>query len=187
MEQFLLKGQTVTYAGKPYFIEMVANNDREIKKWGKRRQTTYQGSFEHFMYTLLSDQIQAEGFENYNVKLNYKNEFVTIGRAQRDSLLRINENTLEKKLRLNQFLKVVYLKRRKNQNKRNIGNMANELSHPGESDLAQQGASQYMFGNQYPTSYLFAKQRNIPLNQMGVTKKTVFIIRIWRVVRQSGG
>ncbi len=66
--EFDINANTFKYIGYPLFEKMVSQNNEQNNKWEIERLTTYHGSMMHFIRSLFSDQLHAEGFEIRTMK-----------------------------------------------------------------------------------------------------------------------
>lgn len=52
----------MTFYGWPVFEEMKPRNERQARQWNANRQQAYQGSLSHFLLSVHTGQVTAEGF-----------------------------------------------------------------------------------------------------------------------------
>jgi hypothetical protein len=105
----LSKFKTAGYrcVGTIKFKELVPQNEEEKKKWESNRLVAYNGSVRHFLKSLCTGRLKAEGFEiwgarNFNKNHDYK--------VKADTLLHQGAISYQRILTFPDFLKVVYKK-----------------------------------------------------------------------------
>lgn len=69
LDAFYQKGLTVSYGGKPLFIPLSPENEKEEKRWQKQRRIAYLGSPRHFYATITRNSWKEAGFEMYEASL----------------------------------------------------------------------------------------------------------------------
>ena len=62
LEEFESAGGTIRFDGEPLFEPLPAPDSATAKRWRAARRAAYEGSFRHFMQSLLDDQLEEEGF-----------------------------------------------------------------------------------------------------------------------------
>ncbi len=65
LDEFSSGGNQFRFTGQPVFEELTPKNDKEAKRWEKRRLTTYRGSFQHFLRSVAQNRLEEEGFRVY--------------------------------------------------------------------------------------------------------------------------
>lgn len=65
LSEFSADGNQFRFMGQPVFIELEPKNDKEARKWEKRRKEAYAGSFRHFLRSLAAGTSYEEGFRLY--------------------------------------------------------------------------------------------------------------------------
>ena len=53
------------YRGESYFEELTPKNQKEARRWNKRRTQSYKGSFQHFLRSAASGEAYEHGFRLY--------------------------------------------------------------------------------------------------------------------------
>ena len=166
LEHFEMEGKQIAYAGKPLFQQLNATSKKEKNKWKQNRKITYEGSGRHFYTALLNNELKKEGFEIYLAKLKNNQEFVTLGALKAKNILQKASNSNYQFLRLNDFLKVVYNRERK-EDDRNMGSRLGNLGHSAESEMIHQTKREVGTRGFFPTSYLFARKARVKLSNNG--------------------
>ena len=110
LQKFEADGQVVIYSGKPFFKELIPNDEKEFENWQRQREKTYYGSPQHFYQSLVKNRLSIDGFKVYNATLQSNNQFVINGKPKVQELILDSKNSQEKILNFNDFLKVVYTK-----------------------------------------------------------------------------
>lgn len=69
LESFQLNENThvATYQGYPSFQDMKAKSQKQSLAWEKNRSVAYNGSINHFMKSLISDNLYKEGFVAFSI------------------------------------------------------------------------------------------------------------------------
>lgn len=62
LDRFLLKDQIVRISGHSAFELLEPESENQQKRWMEERQRAYQGSFRHFIHSLVDGDIANEGF-----------------------------------------------------------------------------------------------------------------------------
>ncbi len=109
LEEFTYHRGSIRYKVYPRFIDLIPDNDRETKRWIKRREDTYKGSLKHFFASLYRRKSDLEGYKlEYSMALPpYEYHSYDISP---DSILFKRENPFELELYFEDVLKVTYLK-----------------------------------------------------------------------------
>lgn len=65
LEEFIydFKNKIILFTGYTSFENMIAKNKNKIKRWERNRQEVYEGSLMHFMRSVYSDSVAAQGFD----------------------------------------------------------------------------------------------------------------------------
>ncbi len=178
LEHFQSEGQSITYAGKPYFEEIKPTSEKQQKNWNKKREIAYNGSLPHFLYALLNDRLQSEGFEINKAKLkNNKSFFIESSLSPKDLIIYKN-NKSNPVLSFDDFLQVVYHGEKDgiSGSSNNFGRSATNLGHPAEKDLIEQDNSMMKGNVKNQTSYLFARKSKISLDTFGYLSRPELLI-----------
>lgn len=165
LEHFKMQGDVVSYTGKPLFTPLTPKNKKEAKKWTKNRQLTYNGSFRHFLQSLLQGKAIEAGFLMYHAIFN-GNQFQSTQLATNTQLL--TTKGTKQFLTIGQALKVVYTKETKLTFSNNLD--ISYLGNPVEKDLMNRGIERDDI-NRYQTSFLYALSDTIPLDAYGYVKQ----------------
>lgn len=147
MEYFGMKGDQVSFSGKPYFESLISESDKEINRWGKNREITYYGSLRHFFQTLIQGTTYSEGYEIVSGQMDHKNEFTFKGLISPKDILKKEKGKIY--INLKNTIKVVYTK---------------------EKDLNRSsgGMEKFKIDNEYQTSYLTSRIARIQINENGI-------------------
>ncbi|MEM8487599.1 MAG: carboxypeptidase-like regulatory domain-containing protein [Bacteroidota bacterium] len=65
LNEFSSGGNQFRFTGQPIFEEIEPRDKKEARRWKKRRQESFQGSFKHFLRSVAQGTLQEEGFEVY--------------------------------------------------------------------------------------------------------------------------
>ncbi len=118
LSEFTADGTNFRFSGQPVFEELEPQSDREAKRWAKRREAAYEGSFQHFLRSLAAGTSHEEGFRLYLLdELYWKSphrELMTYYLEQSAevspaSILGDNPHEHERSLSFYGFLHIVYL------------------------------------------------------------------------------
>jgi len=167
LEKFSLKGEQVTYAGKPLFEKLQPQDSNEKKMWESNRLKTYLGSARHFYEALVNDKLKEEGFAIYIAKLKANRAFHALGETKSKSILIPHSNKKDFYLKFAEFLQVVYLKEKKESTNGQLGNIVSGLGHPAEKEMISQSKNDVKEADQYKTSYLFLRKSRLKINANG--------------------
>ena len=178
LKKFETDGQTVTYSGKPFFNNLSPIDDKEFRFWTSQRQKTYMGSPQHFYRSLVRNTVDSEGFKIFTATLQDNKGFLTTGTLQVQDLLLENEHPLEKIIRINDFIKVVYTREgdRSSLKKNNYEQSAKRLGHPAERDAIGQESSIVQDNRDFQVSYLFARKNNVPIDSSGSLLRSELLV-----------
>lgn len=169
LDTFALKGEQVTYAGKPFFRPLQPESSREEKRWQRHRRQAYYGSTRHFYRSLAKGVLQEEGFDINIARLSADRRSFEIVKPAReeDVVVRARGNGMTY-LVLRDFLQVIYHKETAEATSasREIGSMANQLGQPAEREMMQQGNGDNA-RLQPQISYLYTRTRQTPLDPDG--------------------
>ncbi len=147
MEYFSMKGDQVSFSGKPYFEPLNAESVKEKNRWEENRKYTYYGSLRHFLSTLIQGTTYSEGYEIVSGHLDHKNEFSFKGLISPGDIIKEEDGKIF--INLKNALKVVYTK---------------------EKDLSRSsiGMEKFKINNEYQTSYLTSRIARIQVHENGI-------------------
>ncbi len=147
MEYFSMKGDQVSFSGKPYFEPLNAESVKEKNRWEKNRENTYYGSLRHFLHTLIQGTTYSEGYEIVSGQMDHKNEFTFKGLISPGEIIKKENGKIF--INLKNTLKVVYTK---------------------EKDLSRSssGMEKFKIDNEFQTSYLTSRIAGIEVNEFGI-------------------
>lgn len=132
LESFEKGDGRTSFYGKALFTHLDPPNARLRKKWRKSRLKTYHGSIFHFFRSLVSGDLETEGYKLYGFneisELNDK-KYVQI---TADDLFSVGDNRYEWKLDFDGFVMVSYEKELES---------TQYLNYLMESDMAMNGVS----------------------------------------------
>ena len=80
--------QTISYYGEPVFEEMTPRDERQRQQWAANRATAYAGSLMHFLRSVYSNRLRAEGFLTQQMRLVANPRFLRADRRRRALLAR---------------------------------------------------------------------------------------------------
>ncbi len=63
LERFRADERSTSFGGTVFFKELIAANEKERNRWVVNREKAYQGSMVHLIRSIMSDRIQAEGWD----------------------------------------------------------------------------------------------------------------------------
>ncbi|SFQ72804.1 carboxypeptidase-like regulatory domain-containing protein [Hymenobacter arizonensis] len=66
---------SISYYGQPVFEEIKPRDDKQRRQWAANRATAYRGSFMHFLRSVYTNRMQAEGFMAQQVKVVYHPQY----------------------------------------------------------------------------------------------------------------
>ena len=113
------KKRIIRYRGRVGFTEMEPRDDRERKRWKKRRDDAYNGSLRHFLASLVRDELSDEGFmlvsEEESREASYSGvpgnrPVARVNNIDPETILAAGELPFERKLDFSGYLKVFYFK-----------------------------------------------------------------------------
>ena len=121
LEDFLLneKRRLIRYRGRVGFTEMQPEDDREAKRWERRRLEAYNGSLRHFLASLVRDELADEGFmvlsEEDSREAVYSGvpgarPSTRVNNIHPEDILTAAELDFERKLDFTGYLKILYFK-----------------------------------------------------------------------------
>ena len=76
---------SIAYFGQPVFEEMTSKDEKQRRQWATNRLTAYKGSFMHFLRSVYTNRLQAEGFLVQQVRIVYNPRYEQIEK-QREAL-----------------------------------------------------------------------------------------------------
>jgi len=88
LEEFVYDFETkaVFFKGYCFFSDKLLQGNKRESEWKANRKATYQGSLNHFMFSLYYDRIIQDGFEIYKEKWKVNAEKSRVIRKMEDSL-----------------------------------------------------------------------------------------------------
>lgn len=99
---------------KPWFKYLKPKNDEEANLWNENREKAYHGSMHHFLFSLIYNRLEEEGFDTYISKMasndNLKIKPLHQYEICPDSLVKQDLNLNKYKIYFKKYLKVVYKK-----------------------------------------------------------------------------
>lgn len=158
LENFEQKGDEISYAGKPFFKPLPPAGEKQAARWAAERERAYRGSLAHFIKALTTGRLAAEGWEVHLGQMQNNAQFVSNGRVKAPDILEDGATPFDKTLRLNGFLKVVYLREKGAIKRPEAGNIS--LGRDHETGLMDRGTTREL-SNQ--VSYLFARKSRVKL------------------------
>ena len=119
LNEFSASGGMFRFIGEPLFKELEPKNDKERRKWEKRRQQTYAGSFNHFLRSMAAGTFDEDGYELYQfIDLQWKmphKKLIRYLRAngrrvrlQPEKIIKQHHLPHERSLQIEDFLYVFY-------------------------------------------------------------------------------
>ncbi len=109
LEEFEAQGGTIRFDGEPLFELLPAPDSAAAAHWRSARRSAYEGSFRHFMKSLIQNTYRNEGFRvnrRYDLEggLDYGNRFG----FERDGVLSPGPSADETRLDFHGYIEVVY-------------------------------------------------------------------------------
>jgi hypothetical protein len=175
LEHFVAEGEDVTYSGRPRFETMTTDNPAVLNNWQEARRNTYLGSQRHFLRSLFLDIHKENGYQIYSVDLDaVTGSFHPVGTG----LIDRKDCFSNDQLRIDKFLKVVYLAERVDPSfHMNNENAASVAFKGPKADLTPTGTmSLSSSAKQYQTSYLFSRKPAMPISRNGVPAYPEYLI-----------
>jgi hypothetical protein len=114
LTEFVAVPNRTRYDGEPLFEEMSSMDPVETAMWKARRDSSFYGSFRHFMLALLNDKVDEHGFKTFSRPAR---QSLSGGAAPTDQrypikardLLKDGETPGEKILDFDGFVEIVYM------------------------------------------------------------------------------
>ncbi|WP_375417772.1 carboxypeptidase-like regulatory domain-containing protein [uncultured Hymenobacter sp.] len=82
------EAQSITYYGEPVFQELTPRDESQRQLWATNRATAYRGSFMHFLRSVYTNRLRAEGFLTQRVGPGTNPRFARAERQRRALLAR---------------------------------------------------------------------------------------------------
>ena len=161
IEEATFTTTSIELAGKTLYTEMESSDEKQIRSWRGAREVAYQGSYRHFITSLLLGQSRSEGFETSLVSV--QGGQITNERSALPEELYVQsaKDSATFLLTFKEFLKVVYTREDdqiETPSGTDISAVAPMLGRPAERDMMYQEInSQDLTGQSGQVSYLFLK------------------------------
>ena len=170
LKSFRLKGEELSFAGKPMFESLVAANEKEASKWEKIRTKTFLGSRQHFLQSLIEGRLENEGYEIYYAEQDQRNGgFVTKGKANPDEILREDYQLGQKQLFIPGFLKVVYTREpdRRTTSAGTVNGLNKQMARTEEKPFIEKDFGGETRNMRHQISWLYTLKKNVSLDPLG--------------------
>ena len=66
LNEFVSEPQSLRWDGEPLFESLEPETPEQSTRWNARRDSTFYGSFRHFLLAILNDQVEEQGFMMYS-------------------------------------------------------------------------------------------------------------------------
>lgn len=108
--EFVVANGEQRYRCKSLYEELEPENDRQAKRWRLARKKSYNGSIDHFMSYLLSDNLNSKNFEISLVSDRSGNPTIRRKYIDKAEMIQLDSNSNEKEILFPEYLEVKYLK-----------------------------------------------------------------------------
>ncbi len=106
LKEFFYYGDVIKYDGEPLFAELEPEDAEQAALWRANRIKAFNGSFRHFLLSLMDGESEADGFATYR-RYSLERQSPAV-RANTAELLRAGPTADEMELAFHGFLEVVY-------------------------------------------------------------------------------
>ncbi|MFK8102935.1 MAG: DUF3179 domain-containing (seleno)protein [Saprospiraceae bacterium] len=170
LEKFKLKGEDVSYAGKPLFEELLPKSAAQRATWYKNRARSYRGSLQHFYRSVIEETTKQEGFKIYKAKLTPNKTFESSPPVNIKTLVKASPDGSQRWLAIPNFLKIVYsLEFDQLTQKGTEFNAANaNIGRPAEREMMLQSRNNAKQKMSFQQSYLFSLFHLIKLDKNAI-------------------
>lgn len=110
LELFESSNEKIRSLANIQFTEMEPKNEKELKRWQENREKAYQGSFRHFLKSMIEDDYYPEGFRVYSVESRSQIREKNLTPVRRKKMIFSTEDPLEYRLDFEDYLFIVYNK-----------------------------------------------------------------------------
>lgn len=110
LEYFEIGGGNTRSTGISNFKELEPKNEREKRRWNKNRLKSYQGSLTHFLRTIVSGDLEDEGFRIFAVRQLPETNEDKSEELDMDAIVMPATNGTGKQIKFDNYLKIVYTK-----------------------------------------------------------------------------
>lgn len=175
LESFSLKGNLISYSGKPIFSPIKAENTTDSVKWKNKREKTYLGSKTHFFNALFADKLFDEGFEISRTRLS-SNVFYEVEKLKSKKVVSKEGDRFI--VNWKGYLRVGYRNESDPFARSNNEGMTSNtnLGHPSEKDMIQQGSTPSGTSEIIQVSYLYLRKPNINVLNVGEIINSKYIV-----------
>ena len=109
LKKFEQENNKFYYTGNCWFSELTPENNYQKKRWEKKRNRAYKGSFAHFLAALANDRLRREGFDiRGSLFPPTKGEIVSFFEATRNDIFRKKKKAGEFTLYFPYYLRIIY-------------------------------------------------------------------------------
>jgi len=160
------------YNGVPYFVELEPKSNEELKKWQDNRKLTYEGSLQHFMYALVSDQIKESGFEIALANRDPKSgKFISGANVSSEDLYK------DGRLSFDNYLRIKYINEKPHNEFINSYSTTTRFGTRSRNGQAVEN----LFMENIPdrdgqVSYLFSRRKSLLIDSAGIMKNPEFLL-----------
>ena len=108
LDFFRIKTDYISYSGKPFFEELIPENDTQMRIWEYNRKAVFSGSIGNFINALLTKQMESEGFHVYKARLDKSNQISVLRQVREANILNEVEGNELRIFDFEYYLKVFY-------------------------------------------------------------------------------
>ena len=164
--EILIDGMDAQYNGVPYFVKLEPENEKQLDLWKVNRKSTYEGSLQHFLYSLISNTLYENGFE-----VSFANRDSNSGRFVKGADIAANEILIDGKISFDNYLRIKYTKE-KPQNE--FINSFTTTTRFGTRSRNGQSVENLFMENipdrDGQVSFLFSRMKYLEIDSLGILK-----------------
>jgi hypothetical protein len=171
LESAEIQNGQITFSGKALFADLEAKDGSEIVKWDANKERTYLGSRSHFLKALANDQLDSEGFEIFNAKLdNATNAFIIEKKLSQSDVL-VNSQLIFK-----DFIGIVYINESAEPAYVNENRTVSSMPDDGPNQVTRGSHTTFEGpGNQLQESFLFNRASKATIDENGDLKNPKYL------------
>ncbi|MEM8528752.1 MAG: DUF3179 domain-containing (seleno)protein [Bacteroidota bacterium] len=150
---------SIDYLGQAKFTAIDSQEEQE--QYAKNREQTYFSSPKHFFFSILNNELEANGYETEVVTYR-EGQFIPLIKVDASTLLKPSPNGKNSWVYFNEFLKVTH------KNNASVSYSKMGMRRGGiESQRFSANTENNKANVEYPTSYLYKLTPQIEINQYG--------------------
>ena len=184
LDRVEIRNKQISFTGSSFYSELSSTNSAEQDQWIKRREKTYLGSREHFLYTLKTNQLSQMGFEIY------KSEFTESGSFEKQDRLNQSDVFVDGALKFDDFLRVVYTKSPAEAPYRSQSSSSVAVPNDGVGQIVRGGLQiRNIPESDLRVSYLFNRASRLVLNEQAQMRNPEYLLEYgyWNWERMAEG